>query len=207
MRVCVVGGCMAKKPQWTDSEMDILKQNYLAKTLEDLLKLLPSRTEYSIKKKAVRLCLLKKMQTRKLNGTFQRLLKPFSLDNFNDGWVDSDGRFRVYFPNHYRADKNGHILRAIVAYEAYHRIIIPIGKDVHHKDGDRLNDSKENLELLIHDEHSHISNPILNIVRTCKNCGKKFNIKPWRLRQPQRGNFCSRKCSLTFYRRILQCAC
>lgn len=138
---------------------------------------------------------------RNSNGTFKRTLQHFSLDNFNDGWVDSKGRFRVYFPEHYRADKEGYILRAIVAYEVYHQTIIPINMDVHHKNGNRLDDSEQNLDLVGHKEHAHLSNAdrILNIEKKCKNCGVKFYIKPYRLKNPNRGKFCSRKCNFQWY--------
>lgn len=144
---------------------------------------------------------LERPKMRNSNGTFKRTLEPFSLENFNDGWVDSDGRFRVYFPNHSRADIHGHVLRAIVAYEAYHQITVPIDKDIHHKNGNRLDDSAQNLELLGHKEHAHLSNQarIIDIEKKCKNCGAKFYIKPWRLRDCNRGKFCSRKCNFQWY--------
>lgn len=193
-----------KKPQWTNSEIDILKQNYLAKTLKDLLKLLPSRTEWSIKKKALQLRLLKNLPTRNSNGTFQQLLKPFSLDNFDDGWVDSDGRFRVYFPEHPRASETGHILRAIVAYELYHGVTIPKTMCIHHVDDNRLNDSKENLRLMLFGQHTSFHNEPRKVAslipRKCKQCGEIFTINKWRLKDPKRGKFCNRKCFYAFQR-------
>jgi hypothetical protein len=82
---------------------------------------------------------------------------PFSLDNFSDGFIGQDGRFRVYFSGHPRAHK-GYIKRSIAAYELYHNIEVPRDKVIHHVDGNRLNDSKENLQLLKMSEHSRLEN-------------------------------------------------
>ncbi len=133
---------------------------------------------------------------RNSDGTFRRTRKPFSLDNFDDGYVDSRGRFRVWLPDHPRAYEGGYILRAIVAYEAYHKIVVSADMDIHHKDGDRLNDSKENLEMMPHGKHTihHCRVPEAHIIRVCQQCKKEFTIERWRLKDPSRGRFCSIKC-------------
>lgn len=133
---------------------------------------------------------------RNPNGTYKRIRVVWSLDNFNDGYVDNKGRFRVWMPNHPRAYKEGYILRSIVAYEAYFGDSVPENMDVHHIDGDKLNDSKENLMLLLHNKHSTLSNidKTSNIERTCLCCGKIFLIKRWRLKDLNRGKYCSQRC-------------
>lgn len=131
---------------------------------------------------------------RNTNGTFKQIRKPFSLDNFNDGYVDNRGRFRVWLPNHPRVYAEGYVLRAIVAYELYHNVTIPEGMDVHHKDHNKLNDSIENLVLFEHHQHSIMHNPIEEVIRTCVDCGKDFTIKKWRLKDPKRGKFCNQIC-------------
>ena len=88
---------------------------------------------------------------RRDNGTFDRKHNVWSLDNFDDGYIDGKGRFRVYLPNHPRSsNRMGYVLRAIVAYEAYHNVIIKDNFEVHHKDGNTLNDSNDNLILMTH---------------------------------------------------------
>jgi len=79
-------------------------------------------------------------------GRFTRVHKSWSLERFDDGYIDADGRFRVYYPNHPRAYKGGYVLRAIVAYETYHGTSVPPDMDIHHIDGNRLKDTEENLE-------------------------------------------------------------
>lgn len=132
------------------------------------------------------------------DGTFKRTRTPFSLDNFDDGYVDADGRFRVYLPDHPRADKQeGYVLRSIVAYELYHKLHVPETMAIHHIDGTKLNDSEENLAMLLFGQHSSFHNKSKEeslIPRQCKQCGITFFIKKWRLNERSRGQFCSQKC-------------
>ena len=41
--------------------------------------------------------------SRNNKGMFVRIVQEWSLDNFDSGYKDGDGRFRVYSPNHPRA--------------------------------------------------------------------------------------------------------
>lgn len=136
-------------------------------------------------------------QIRDEFGRFKRVHFPFSLDNFNDGYVDVYGRFKVYAPNHHRANK-GYVFRSIIAYELYHNCIVNTNMVVHHKDGNTLNDSKENLELIPFGKHTSNHNQARieesNIIKVCKVCKKEFIIKKWRLKDPTRGQYCSQKC-------------
>lgn len=129
-------------------------------------------------------------------GRYLRTRNPWSLENFDDGYVDAGGRFRVYKPGHKRACKLGYILRSLVAYEAYHNIEIPDGYEIHHIDRVRTNDSKENLQMLSSEDHKklHSSSRIKRVPRTCQHCKTEFLIKPHRLKDPSRGKYCGQKC-------------
>ena len=135
-----------------------------------------------------------------IDGQFIRKHNQWSLKNFNDGYVDGKGRFRVYFPDHPRADPNeGYVLREIVAYEAYHLgSVVPLSMEVHHKDENILNDTKDNLELLTKREHrlEHARRNGQRPERVCKQCGKTFEINKWRLKNKKenRGTYCSQEC-------------
>ena len=104
----------------------------------------------------------------------------------------------VYSPNHPRANIEGQIFRSIVAYELYHNIQVPITMVIHHIDKNRLNDSKENLQILPFGQHSSLHNKSLRekslTLRWCKQCGKMFMINRWRLKEESRGTFCSLEC-------------
>ena len=129
------------------------------------------------------------------SGSFKRVHQEWSLDNFDDGYV-CKGRFKVWMPNHPQAHKNGWIMRARVAYEAYHQTSIPEGMEVHHIDKNTLNDSKENLQLLLGKTHRSISHIRLGMVeRVCQHCGATFQILKKRMKDPNRGKYCSLKCA------------
>lgn len=132
---------------------------------------------------------------RNTRGRFERVHRPWTLSRFNDGYVDGKGRFRVYMPNHPRASKNGYVLRALVAYEAYHKISIPKRLIVHHMDENPVNDSVENLIMLTNSQHQkiHRGAPVLCL---CRGCRKIFKLTKHRLteKSANRGSFCSYDC-------------
>jgi hypothetical protein len=126
-----------------------------------------------------------------------RVNKQWSLDNFDDGYIDNRGRFRVYFPNHPRAYEEGYILRSIVAYEAYHGVSVTKEYAIHHKNGNRLDDSKENLEQLLFGAHSRKHNECKKNGKNmiCATCGKTFYVTQWRLNQKWHvGKYCGLDC-------------
>jgi len=139
---------------------------------------------------------LNNMYKRNENGTFQQIRTVWDLNNFDDGYIDNKGRFRVWMPDNPRAYENGYIFRSVVAFEAYHGIPVPSDMNVHHLDANRLNDSKDNLVLMTHRAHSQLHNEgrKTDIKRTCQTCGETFLIKRWRLKDPSRGKYCSQKC-------------
>jgi RNA polymerase-binding transcription factor DksA len=146
-------------------------------------------------------------------GRFVSKYKEWSLDNFDDGYISKyDGRFIVIKPGHTRADKSGQIFRSIVAYEAYNNDIVPIGYVIHHKDGNRLNDNKENLVKMEHGEHTrlhwtgksregqneHLRNGQYLV---CTQCGCRIYRPQWRLnRFTPIMPFCCAKCRNDFNR-------
>jgi hypothetical protein len=191
---------LVTKKRWLPKEIRILKIGWLSYSEKKLCELLVNRTWRSIQTMALRLGLRGRTDLIKQNpdGTFKRKRKRFSLENFDDGFVDNRGRFRVWLPEHPRAYESGYVLRAIVAYEAYYNTKVPSHMDIHHEDGNRLNDSKENLVMMPHSVHSilHNSHRVKLVPRICEHCGREFTIKRHRLNQKDhnRGRFCSQKC-------------
>ena len=134
------------------------------------------------------------MIKRDENGKFLRTRNEWSLKNFNDGYVDAKGRFRVYSPNSPRSYVDGYILRSLVAWETYHKKIIPAGYQIHHKNKNKLDDSKKNLELVKASEHMKLHFTNSKVERICKTCDEKFLIFRWRLKDKSRGKYCSQDC-------------
>lgn len=144
------------------------------------------------------------MKQRDEFGRFKRIHHEWSLENFDDGYIVNlrgKKRFRVYKPEHPRADHMGYIFRSIIAYETYHGVTVPLDMETHHIDGNTLNDKKENLVLLTNSEHRiiHAIKRGSLIKHVCKHCGKEFYIQRFRLndlsgRNRRRGIFCSLDC-------------
>ena len=112
--------------------------------------------------------------TRDSKGKFTRTTTKWSPHNSESGYIDNNGRFRVYFPEHSRSYSDGYVLRSIVHYEYYNAILIPEGYDIHHLDGNKLNDSKENLIMLSHSDHAKLHNPKVDVNLVCEQCNKSF---------------------------------
>ena len=133
------------------------------------------------------------------DGKFQRTRTPWSLDNFEDGYIDNKGRFRVWLSEHPRAYPSGYILRSIVAYEAYNGVTVPKGMNIHHIDENRTNDSKENLVMMTHAQHTRMTTnqkrPMETKERVCEYCKNVFIFQLSRLNDStHKGRFCSQEC-------------
>lgn len=68
--------------------------------------------------------------------------------------------------------------------------------NIHHKNGNRIDDRYRNLEKIDHIEHSlkHNMPGLKDVICKCLTCGKKFGILPFRLKEKGRGSFCSQEC-------------
>lgn len=133
--------------------------------------------------------------TKIYDGKFQRKHNQWSLNNFDDGFIEKQsGRMMVYYPIHPRANKMGYIRRAIIAYEIYHNIQVTKDYCVHHIDNDKLNDSIENLKLILFSEHSKLHHKHTGEYRKCLHCEQEFYAQKSVI-QSGNGKYCSHICS------------
>lgn len=137
---------------------------------------------------------------RDREGKFTRKHNEWSLDNFDDGYINC-GRFKSIKKGHPRSNLEGYVLRSILVYEEYSGIQVTPELCIHHRDGNKLNDSIENLELIEFNKHSKMHNESKKNGenRVCAVCGEEFYVPRWRLNQKYHvGKYCSTKC---FFRR------
>mgnify|MGYP001593096271 CR=1 FL=1 len=131
-------------------------------------------------------------------GKFRRCHLIWHPSNWEDGYVDSDGRFRVYRPDYPRAYKSGYMLRAHVVWWLHTGHPHPRELELHHIDHNRLNDAIENLKPLTRSEHRSHHFREISIIK-CENCGHDFTQNTWRvLSRPTK--FCSQSCYHAFPR-------
>jgi HNH endonuclease len=125
--------------------------------------------------------------TRSALGRFIRSRQPWTPDNWDDGYFDNRGRFRVYRPDFPRAYALGYALRTHVVWWLAHGEPHPEGTDLHHINENRGDDRLENLRVLSHGEHTRLHKP--KRMKRCLECGREFYKK----KKPQ-AKFCTYLC-------------
>lgn len=108
-------------------------------------------------------------------------------------------------PTHPNASKNGYVLEHRVVVENKIGRLLRENEEVHHIDGNKHNNSQENLEVMLRGEHQRMHSTKYKdghiLTFRCANCGKEFKrkynqrpeVKKYKL------SFCSKRCSGKFY--------
>lgn len=135
------------------------------------------------------------MREHEENGQFKRIRRePWTPARWNDGYIDNNGRFRVYRPDYPRAYAMGYALRYHVVWWLHHGEPHPEGTNLHHINEDKLDDKLENLECLDHAEHVSLHRRIEKLTCCCNNCDNTLQETPNRVYNYGRGKFCSQNC-------------
>jgi hypothetical protein len=134
----------------------------------------------------------------KINGKFINTRKPWSVENWDDGYINNRGRFIVLLPEHPKAYGNKYILRSRAVLYKLKNKIVRKDETVHHINGNRLDDNINNLLVIkkkthdrLHNFEKHIKGSVL---RKCIFCKKDFMINRYRLNEGNKAIFCSRNC-------------
>lgn len=115
------------------------------------------------------------------------------------------GYYYIYLPKHELANGSGKVY--MHRYVAAMKLGRPLATDehVHHIDGNRANNSIENLEVLSATEHAkqHAQEKYPTQLVFCSQCGEQFACTYSRMKRSKSGNlFCSEECNKTFARRF-----
>lgn len=129
--------------------------------------------------------------------------KDFILDKkFLGPYINNHGRQFVVIKT-----KNGYKTISYPRYLMEQKLGRPLApkEDVHHIDGNYLNNDLSNLEIKMHGEHQkeHGKSKQVIVVKVCYNCGKAFVLtKNQRTsRHTTERYFCSRRCGAIWGRR------
>jgi hypothetical protein len=138
-----------------------------------------------------------KLRRGPLHG-YHRIHNSWTPENWDDGWADNKGRFRVYRPDCPRAFKSGYCLRAHVVWWLNTGTVHPKGTVIHHRNEIKTDDKFSNLQMMLVGEHTihHCAKPNFS---TCKQCGITFELPLWRIRSRLNSGesaprFCSQDC-------------
>lgn len=120
---------------------------------------------------------------------------------FNIVTVCRDKEYRVCRtePPHPKAGPSGYYYHHRVVLENKLGRLLLDDEDCHHIDGDKSNDSPENLQAISHSDHMKLHHPKLEMVAFNCPCGNWFSVTQhharWRIRRAKSGViYCSRPC-------------
>ena len=138
-------------------------------------------------------------QQRNTAGKFIQTRDEWTVESWNDGYIDNRGRFRVYCPSCPRAYSNGYALRAHVVWWLAKGRVHPRETVLHHKNEDKLDDELSNLQVKRHGKHTADHHRKAGVTHKCSHCRKKFVVPAWRVRQRKREGSEIRFCGQTCY--------
>lgn len=139
--------------RWTQSEVEVLKENYNKLPNDKLLQLFPNRTYTSIYKKARTLNMYRNDDIEFENRSRSR--KGDKCCNWKGGSkITRKGYVQVLKPEHPRADINGYVMEHIYVFEQATGIKVPNDCVVHHIDGNKQNNDISNLCLMTFGAHT-----------------------------------------------------
>lgn len=105
--------------------------------------------------------------------------------------------------NHPKATKNNYVLHHRIIMENHLNRLLSTTEVIHHKDGNKHNNSIDNLELMTNQEHAKLHAKVGRSFVTCicPNCNKTFEREKRNL-HPNTTPKCSRKCNGEYSRKI-----
>jgi len=119
------------------------------------------------------------LHPRDSKGRYCRKHPVWIPECWDAGFIDPQGRFRVYRPDYPSVWRFGYIYRAHVVWWLETGESVPSGNqyELHHRNDDCLDDRFDNLELLTHSEHQ-IRHRRKIVYKRCPTCKKHFLVPP-----------------------------
>lgn len=148
---------MASTPCWTNEEEALLIEKYNKLPNKELVLLFPRRSYLGIYKKARALGLYKDPEIEFINRSNAK------SGELNSCWkggkrITAKGYIQVLDKKHPRADSSGYVMEHIKVFEEATGIRVPKNCDVHHINGNKQDNSINNLCLLTHGAHTALHN-------------------------------------------------
>ena len=123
-------------------------------------------------------------------GTFAPSRAPWTPGQWDEGYFDNRGRFRVYRPDCPRSFGDGYALRAHVVWWLRTGSCHADGMNLHHLNENKADDRFENLAVIEHGQHVRLHRKKEPIPKRCPSCGEVF-LAP---RKKPKKKYCSAAC-------------
>lgn len=137
--------------------------------------------------------LLRRRGIKLRSGDPPRIHQVWNPLNWNDGYIDAKGRFRVYRPDFPDCHYNGYVFRSHVVWWLSTGKRHPRNTELHHKNTIPLDDSISNLEPLSNSDHQKLHKPAAFYQINCEHCGSLVRVSAFRKRD-RITRFCSQYC-------------
>ena len=139
---------------WTEEQLEYMKEHYPYERTQDIADKI-GKTKSSIDHKANRLGLHKdKESLSKIKSESRKGEKTWNFKGYRRR--TSNGYVEVYVPEHPSTDKNGNIMEHRYVMEKALGFILPKEFDVHHINGDKLDNRLDNLAVVTHSGHTKL---------------------------------------------------
>lgn len=93
------------------------------------------------------------------NGTYVEKDTEFRVYSWEKGFIDKNGYRRVFVPRHPRSNRAGAVYEHILVMELVLGRWVRSGEHIHHLDGDKANNSPDNLKLYSQEAHLKLHGP------------------------------------------------
>ena len=148
---------MCRMKSWTQSEIELLVENYNKLTNAELAVLFPNKSPYGIYKKAYKLGLRKSAEMEFKNRS-EGVRRSRSFTRGTKEVITTGGYRQVFAPEHCRADAKGYVMEHILVFEKATGVEVPANCCVHHLNGNKLDNRPSNLCLMERGAHTAFHN-------------------------------------------------
>jgi hypothetical protein len=193
------GGVVCKGRRWTEAEVELLRQGFGAGIPDDEMAVLLRRTHVAIKQKRKRMKITGDPNQRRLSdkartGMARKKRGPESHSWKGGRRITSGGYVEIHMPSHHRARKNGYVFEHIVVAEKKEGRRMSRDECVHHADGNKENNSPENIIVIKRSAHSgqHARLRSRKVEMICSVCHAPFYVKP---SHREKRKTCSKSCA------------
>lgn len=185
--------------RWTKTDKDLLSDHFDKGVPDDEIAIMLGRTKASIGCMRNKLGIVGSKSNRRISDRSRDRMRKKKKGQESPSWrggrrTSGGGYIEIHNPNHHRARANGYVFEHIIVAEKKIGRRLLGCECVHHKDGDKKNNSPDNIFVLKRADHSsmHGKEKCKKVKIICLVCGEVFFVK--KSHAPKRKT-CSKSCA------------